>query len=89
MPHRVSDGHRIPQDRCGRLPYEQAWSWGLLGWAAPLVSMIFSDHQAAEHPYPGESWGPGRCYQSPEAASSTRLSLEDWSSGVTDPQGKE
>lgn len=26
------------------MPYEKAWGWGLLGWARPLISMIFSDH---------------------------------------------
>lgn len=57
------------------MPYEQAWSWGLLGWAAPLVSMIFSDHgveDAFHHVLP-----PGRYVRLQTGPGGFRRDLDD------------
>ena len=57
------------------MPYEQAWSWGLLGWAAPLISMIFSDHgveDAFHHVLP-----PGRYVRFQTGPAGFRRDLDD------------
>jgi predicted acylesterase/phospholipase RssA len=57
------------------MPYEQAWSWGLLGWASPLVSMIFSDHgveDAFHHVLP-----PGRYVRFQTGPGGFRRDLDD------------
>lgn len=57
------------------MPYDQAWSWGLLGWAAPLISMIFSDHgveEAFHHVLP-----PGRYVRFQTGPAGFRRDLDD------------
>ena len=57
------------------MPYDEAWSWGLLGWAAPLISMIFSDHgveEAFHHVLP-----PGRYVRFQTGPGGFRRDLDD------------